>query len=359
MNKILLTTGGTGGHIFPMLSLSTELKKVNNNNIKIITDQRAIKYINSDDIIIIKSDSPFRKKGLFHFILTILKIFISTIRSLIFIISFRPKIIVGSGGYVSVPVLLASVILRKKFLLYETNSVLGRVNRIFLPFCDKLLSGYKTIYNFPEKYKKKFNYIGQLVRAEFLNISHNNSIEKIPEEKKLKILVLGGSQGAKVFGERLPSCFKVLREQKINIGISQQIHKDQLESLNDYYKKNFDMSVDLFVFKKNIYQYINEADLIICRSGSSTLSELSILKKPFIAIPLPTALDNHQFFNADYFKKMGCCWIVDEKNDNFNDEIIKIIKEIYCSSDLYKNIKGNYDKLKIVNGTENFIKELI
>lgn len=67
MNKILLTTGGTGGHIFPIMSLSTELKKVNNNNnIKIITDQRAIKYINSGDIIIIKSDSPFRKKGLFH-----------------------------------------------------------------------------------------------------------------------------------------------------------------------------------------------------------------------------------------------------------------------------------------------------
>ena len=110
----------------------------------------------------------------------------------------------------SAPVLLAALIMRQNFILYETNSVLGRVNRLFLPFCEKLLSGYLEIKKLPKKYEKKFFHVGQLVRNEFIEMSKINSSIK-QKNKVLNILILGGSQGAKVFGEKLPRCFKEFR----------------------------------------------------------------------------------------------------------------------------------------------------
>ena len=135
MAKILLSTGGTGGHIFPIYSLYSKLKKMKEiEDIKIMTDERAKNFLSVDDIMIITSDSPFRKRGIIHLIKTFFYIFISTLKCIFFLISYKPKIIVGSGGYVSAPVLLAALIMRQNFILYETNSVLGRVNRLFLPF---------------------------------------------------------------------------------------------------------------------------------------------------------------------------------------------------------------------------------
>ena len=169
MTKILLSTGGTGGHIFPILSLYKKLNKMKEiEDIKIMTDERAKIFLNTADIVIIKSDSPFRKSGHNTHDKNFFLYFYFYFKVHFFLISYKPKIIVGSGGYVSAPVLLAALILRKNFILYETNSVLGRVNRLFLPFCEKLLSGYLEIKKLPKKYKNKFFHVGQLVRNEFL-----------------------------------------------------------------------------------------------------------------------------------------------------------------------------------------------
>jgi len=255
MTKILLSTGGTGGHIFPILSLYSKLKNIKEiEDIKIMTDDRAKKFISSEDIKIIRSDSPFRKKGTIHVLITLYYIFVSTIKCIYFLIFYKPQIIIGSGGYVSVPILLASLILRKNFILYETNSVLGRVNRLFLPFCKKLLSGYLEIKKLPKKYEKKCFYIGQLVRSEFLEISKAKSSIKL-KNRILNILILGGSQGAKFFGENLPRCFSNLDSNKIKLSIKQQVRKDQIFKINEFYK-NTKFEVSLFEFENNIHNYI-------------------------------------------------------------------------------------------------------
>ena len=359
MTKILLSTGGTGGHIFPILSLYTKLKKMREiEDIKIMTDERANNFLNNDDIVIIRSDSPFRKAGAIHLIKTFSYILISTLKCLYFLISYKPKTIIGSGGYVSVPVLLAALILRKNFVLYETNSVLGRVNRLFLPFCEKLLSGYLEIKKLPKKYEKKFFHIGQLVRNEFMEISKINSPIK-QKNKVLNILILGGSQGAKVFGEKLPRCFKDLDSSKIQLSIKQQVQKHQMLKINDFYKKNLQFKISLFEFEKNIHDYIYESDVVICRSGSSTIAELSVLNKPFIAIPLPSSLDNHQYFNAKHYYDKNCCWLLDENSEDFEDKMINILRDIYNSDALLKNKQNNLIKLNKKNAIENFIKHIL
>lgn len=363
MKKIILTTGGTGGHIFPMISLYQKLKEDSRvNEIRIITDDRAKKYIDIKKIKIIKSDSPFRKKGIFHFFKCLILVFFSTIYCLIFLSIFRPSIVVGSGGYVSLPVLLGALILRKKFVLYETNAVLGRVNKLFLPFCIKLFSGYPDIKGFPIKYKKKFIHVGQLVRDDFIIFSHENiSIEKEKynnDSKIFNVLILGGSQGAKVFGEKLPKCFKILSDESFKLSIHQQIQKNQIDILKEFYKNQNNIFVELFEFKKNIKDYINNADVVICRSGSSTLSELVFLNKPFIAIPFPSSLDNHQYYNAQYYEKNNCCWILDENAHDFESKIINILKDIYNSKSILEQKKNNLSNIKKINSNKNFIVEL-
>ncbi len=363
MIKILLSTGGTGGHIFPILSLYKELKKKDNiQDVKIITDNRAKKFIDFNDFKIINVDSPFRKKGIIHLIKTFFYIIYSTLKCFLIIFFFNPKIVVGSGGYVSFPVLLACILLRKRFVLYETNAVLGRVNRLFLPYCIKLLSGYPNIRGLPHKYVNKFYHVGQLVRDKFLQISNERVVTNSPDkfnDKVLNILILGGSQGAKVLGEKLPKCFKSLDEKKIKLSIKQQVQKDQLEVIRKFYNNNIKSHVLLFEFNKNIENYIIEADVIICRSGSSTIAELSILNKPFIAIPLPGSLDNHQYFNAKYFHDKDCCWLLDENTDDFEHKIITILKDIYISDDLLNDKKNNLIRLNKKNAIESFIAEIL
>ncbi len=369
MKKILLCTGGTGGHIFPMLSLYEELKK--NNNVKIITDKRALKYLDIKDVKVISSDSPYRKKSIFHMINTIFIIIYSTIKLSFFILFFRPKIIVGSGGYVSFPLLLAATILKKNFFLYETNSVLGRVNKLFLSRCSKVLSGYEKIYNFPKKYNSKFKFVGQLVRNQFLDnrdsgIFLKNRIKKT-DKKFLKILVIGGSQGAKFFGEKLPFCFRSLIEKDIYLSIDQQIQATQLDHMSNFYgniTKKFNNKyqnkfvISLFTFHKNLEEYIKKADIVISRSGSSTLSELVSLNKPFIAIPLPSSLDNHQFYNAKYYDEKNCCWILQENEMNFEIKLIRILTNVYQNQFLLETKKNNLINLKMGNPIDNFIREI-
>ena len=363
MVKILLSTGGTGGHIFPILSLYKKLKKFESiGDVKIITDNRAKKFIDFNDFKIIYADSPFRKKGIIHIIKTLFYIFFSTLKCFYIVIFFNPNIVIGSGGYVSFPVLLACLILRKKFILYETNAVLGRVNRLFLPYCEKLLSGYSIIQDFPQKYLDKFHHVGQLVRDKFLQMSNETVISKNSskiDNKVLNVLVLGGSQGAKVLGEKLPKCFKILYDNKIKLSVKQQVQKEQLNEIKTFYNKNVKFNVLLFEFNKNIEDYIIEADIIICRSGSSTIAELSILNKPFIAIPLPGSLDNHQYFNAKYYYNKDCCWLLDENTEDFEHKIVNILEDIYVSDDLLTNKKKNLNELNKKNAIEYFIAEIL
>ncbi|MEK9959728.1 MAG: glycosyltransferase, partial [Pelagibacteraceae bacterium] len=121
MRKIILCTGGTGGHIFPMMALYEELKK--ENKVKIITDKRALRYLEANqDLMIIPAESPYRKKGIVHLIKSVMIIALSIVRSFFIIVFDRPNIIVGSGGYVSFPLLMVARFLKIKFYLYETNS---------------------------------------------------------------------------------------------------------------------------------------------------------------------------------------------------------------------------------------------
>jgi UDP-N-acetylglucosamine--N-acetylmuramyl-(pentapeptide) pyrophosphoryl-undecaprenol N-acetylglucosamine transferase len=336
-NKIIIATGGTGGHIFPAYSLANYFMK-KNYNVKLTTDDRGFSYLKDcKNINIIKiNSSPLLKKNIFKTLYSLLVISFSVLRSIIFLIFNRPTIVFGMGGYSSFPVCIAASILRIKFVTYENNLIIGKANKYLLPFTEKIFVSYKSIEGIPIKYNIKILEIGNIIREEIIDSKIDNIQNKRFDD--IKILVLGGSQAAKVFAEKLPKIFEKIKNNKMAIKVYQQCQKKQNEKLSEFYKRT-KIDNEIFNFTNNILNYYSKVNLVITRSGASVLGELINLKLPFISIPLPTSTDNHQFKNAYYYKKIGFGYLVNEKD--INDQLYDLIKSIFKDKSLIKNILSN------------------
>ncbi len=323
--KIIIATGGTGGHIFPSLSLANFLKK--NYKIEIITDKRGSKYIYNNeniDLNIINSGTIF-SKNIFKIFTGFIKVIYSFFVSIFLLIKKRPKLIIGMGGYSSFPLCLAGYILKVPIIIYENNLFIGRANKFLLPLAKKILVSTDSIQGIKPKYKEKVLYVGYLIRKNILSLQQNRieNIEKI--KKNLSILIMGGSQSAKIFGEILPNILIKCFENKIKFKIYQQCLENQIENIKKIYSK-FELEYELFSFSSDMTKYYKKTDLAITRSGASSLAELTNLRIPFIAVPLPTSIDDHQFKNASYFKNKGYCFLLEERF--LSDKLFEILKDL-------------------------------
>ena len=195
--KIIFCSGGTGGHVFPAISMINSLK--NERDIIFATDKRALKYIKSIKCNIKIFDiSPLEKKKFLSNMLSLIKLFFSFIFSIYFIFKNKIDMVFGFGGYVSFPILLAAQVLKKKIYLYESNLVLGRTNKFFVNSCEKIFTNSNKIKNIPKNKLHKFIEVGNIIREEIVNFS---GINKKNKNDEITIIVLGGSQGAKIFGD--------------------------------------------------------------------------------------------------------------------------------------------------------------
>ena len=355
--KILIATGGTGGHVFPAYSLANYLKN-KKINVKVTSDKRGFKFLKDyKNLKIIKiHSSPLIKKNIFKFSFSLFIIFFSTIKSLLLLIFDRPSIIFGMGGYSSFPICIAASILRIKFVIYENNLIIGKANKFLLPFAKNIFVAYEELEGISEKYKKKVVEIGNIVREEIIN-SNSSYNEKISFDD-ISILVLGGSQGARAFADELPQIFEKLKNSEIKIKVYQQCQKSQNIQLSQFYEKA-KIDYKIFNFTNNILEYYSKSNLVITRSGASVLGELVNFKIPFISIPLPTSADNHQYKNAEFYSKKGYGYFLEEKDiknklynlivTNFKDR--SLIDNIlsnqrqYSDKDIFENLNSRIEKI--------------
>ena len=321
-NKILIATGGTGGHVFPAYSLAKNLIK-NNYKVEIATDQRGFKYLEKfkDLKLIINNSTTIFNKKIINFIMSIFIIFFSYLKSLLILYRSKPSLVFGMGGHASFTTCLAAKTLNIPFIIYENNLLLGKSNKYLMPLATKVFLAYKDAEGIDAKFKSKLVITGNIIREEILNFNKRTNLEN-----DLSILILGGSQAAKSFGEFLPRIFQQCIEKNIKINIIQQCTESQNSELEEAYKK-FQINYKLFNFTNNILEYFSEADLVITRSGSSITAELINCKIPFISIPYPYSADSHQDKNAVYFEKKGYSFLI--KENEVHNKLFPLIKLIY------------------------------
>ena len=355
--RIIIATGGTGGHVFPAYSLAKHFlaDKV---NVELISDKRGMKYLkNYRDLKITQiTSTTILKNNIFQLLFSSLIIFYSIFRSFIFLLFNRPNLVFGMGGYSSFPVCIAAKILKIPFIIYENNLHIGKANRYLLPYAKKIFVSHKELEGISEKYQKKMCEIGNIIRKEILNFQVKQNLYHY--DKKLKILVLGGSQAAKIFADKLPEIFKECKEGEMELKIYQQCLPEQNKFLTSFYK-NLNIDFEIFNFSDDISEYFSQTDMAITRSGSSMLAELVNAKIPFISVPLPTSADNHQLKNAIYYEKNEYSYLIEEKD--LNMKLFKLIKKInekrsllsqmvskqrqYSDKSVYENIDKQVNKI--------------
>ena len=350
--KIIFAAGGTGGHILPAISLMKYLsdKKY---NVLLITDERGKKYINKEnkfEFNIIRAET-YTNKNFFKKISALLRVFISILKSIFLIKKEKLDLVIGFGGYVSFPTMLASKLLMIPLVIYENNVILGRANKFLSYFSSQIFTAKDISKNLPKKIINKAHKVGSIINMGTVDqqtIKKNNDF--------FSILVLGGSQGAEVFGNIIPQVIKKLEQNGYKIKIIQQCISSQLEIIKNFYKKN-NIENYIFVFDKNISNLIYSSDVAITRCGASATAELVYALKPFIAVPLPGSLDNHQFLNAKYYENKGYCWLLEQDKFNF-ENLFNLIVETINNKNKLEDIKKNMKKEHKNNACEEVEKKI-
>tara|TARA_Y100000590_G_scaffold426594_1_gene535865 strand:- start:8246 stop:9325 length:1080 start_codon:yes stop_codon:yes gene_type:complete len=357
-NKIIFSAGGTGGHIFPAINLMKHFYQ-KGYEVLLVTDKRGENFIknHSEFKYYILKTSTTTNKNFLKKIVSSLIILYSLLKSFLFLKKEKPDLIFGLGGYVSFPICFVSKFLNLPLVIYENNMVLGRANRYLAWFSKKIFLSKNIIKYFPEKYKKKIHEVGPIINKNIINYKIS---EKQYNNENFSILVLGGSQGAKIFGEVIPSAIKLLKDEGYEIKIIQQCTPEQKNSIKEYYDKN-NIKNYVFEFDKNILDLILSSDMAITRCGASATAELAYTNTPFIAIPLPNSIDDHQYLNAKYYEKEGCCWVLEQHNfntKNLFNLIIENVKDKNKLKNIREKMKEKY-KNNVYSEIEDKIKEII
>ncbi len=347
IKKVLISTGGSGGHVIPAITIYNHLK--NTHETLISTDIRGLAYLDKNYNTLVINTPKLNNYFLLPF--SFLKILFLTVKSFFLLKKNNISILISTGGYMSLPLCLAAKILGIKIFLIEPNMVLGRANKFFLNFSRKLICYSKNLINLPSKSNEKIVTIKPLIRKEY----YESSIYQ-KQDKLFTIIIIGGSQGAKIFDDLLNKSLASIAKQ-VSIKIIHQTSVKNVNFVKDFYSQN-NIESKVFSFDHKLSEILKEGDLCITRAGASSLAELSYLNIPFVAIPLPSSKDNHQYQNAKYYKEQDCCWIIDQKkfdDQNFEKFLLELVKK----SEDYMAKKNNLQKLNYQNTWNNVNQKIL
>jgi len=347
--RILISTGGSGGHVIPATILYEHLK--DQFYLFMSTDFRGMKFLDKNKYNFDVFNVPRISKNIFLLPFQFFFIIYLIIKSIFYLRKRRINILISTGGYMSLPLCLASKILNIKIFLFEPNMILGRSNKFFIKSCDKIFCYSTKIKNFPKKHIKKISVIPALLRKKFYDVKKAEGIDK-----NINLLIIGGSQGAKIFDTLIKSTIIELSK-KFIIQIYQQTNLTNFENLKKFYIDN-NINYKLFDFNEDLPNFMSRSNICITRAGASTLAELVFLNLPCIAIPLPTSKDNHQLENAFFYNKIGCNWILNQ-NEIHNATIANKLINIIVNKEEYLDKKINMKNYSYQNTWNNINQKII
>ena len=356
--RVVISAGGTGGHIYPAVAIINKIKEMEPNSefLYIGTHNRmekelipslGIPYEEIEVTGLIRKFTLENIRSLTRFIK-------ARKRCLDLIKEFNPDVVIGAGGYVTAPVMWAASKLGCKTFIHEQNSVVGLSNKYLSKYVDKVgVSFESTLKEFP---KDKVVLTGNPCSEKAVNTKKANKEDfGLSLDKKLVLIVMG-SLGSKTVNDKMVEFVYGFRNKNYDV---------LFVTGNSYYEKvktrRFPDNVKVVPFIENLPSIMKCCDLMVSRAGASTMSEISALGIPTIFIPSPYVTNNHQFKNANDLVSSGAALMLEEKDLN-KTMFIKMIDDLFKDVDRYNEIKDNVSKLGIVDSSSRIydvLKDLI
>jgi UDP-N-acetylglucosamine--N-acetylmuramyl-(pentapeptide) pyrophosphoryl-undecaprenol N-acetylglucosamine transferase len=308
---VLLAAGGTGGHLFPAEALAHALK-ARGVAVELVTDERALRYgdtFPARAMHTIPAGTP-RGGSMIDRGVALARLALGVVVALRHIRRLKPSVVVGFGGYPTVPPLLAASLLGVPTLLHEANGVMGKANRFLAPRVSAIAAGF-PLGDAPVAMQGKVTVTGNPLRPNALAAAS----EPYPEDDgKLRLLVTGGSQGARVMADIVPAAVAALPDDlRTRLVVTQQTRAEDIARVTGGYERA-GVKAEIAPFFSDLPLRIARAELVIARAGASTVSELAAIGRASILVPLPHALDQDQASNAAMLQATGAAEVVRQEN---------------------------------------------
>jgi len=335
--KVLIAAGGTGGHLYPALAIASYLKEVDSaNHILWVGGGRELEFkiVSSEGFKFKKiSIQSYPRTLSIKWVVFWLNLGVSFAQSLGILLWFKPQVVVGMGSFHSYPVVMLAFFLGIPTLICEQNVHPSLSNRFLCRWVSKIAISFpQTKDFFPLKVRDKIHFTGNPLRSQIFKVKREEALKKLGLDKdKFTLLFAGGSQGAHTLNLSAIEAIKLLEKE----GFSDKIQiifitgKNDLKWVEESSKTIKTKSLILSYLNQMEYAY-NASDLIICRSGATTISEITVLGLPAILIPYPCATEEHQLKNAKVLQKRGATSIITEEEisgEKLKENILKLIND--------------------------------
>lgn len=356
--RVLLAGGGTAGHINPAISIADTIKANEpDSEFLFVGTKRGMESSlvpKSGYDISFVDVSGFKREITLKNAFAVLKALGAVGKCRRIIKKFKPDIVVGTGGYVSGPLLFAATMLKIPTLIHEQNVFAGLTSKMLSDKVDTVCISF-------EESRKRFNkaknvvLTGNPIRRELFDLTYHQAREKLGIDQKPFLVSFGGSLGAARINESMVEYIKTLKDDSFNIlfATGEREFDNVQKSLNGIEKQG----VKVVKYIYNMNEVMQAADLLVCRAGAITVSELNALGKPSVLIPSPNVTDNHQFFNAKALVDKGAALMIEEK-DLDNEKFCFTINNLLKNKEKLENMSTLSKKMGIKNANELIYNEI-
>jgi UDP-N-acetylglucosamine--N-acetylmuramyl-(pentapeptide) pyrophosphoryl-undecaprenol N-acetylglucosamine transferase len=322
VKPIVIAAGGTGGHFFPAEALAAELV-ARGHRIVLMTDRRsgALKsdvFAGHESYVL--QGAGIAGRGLSRAVRAIFSLMAGTLKARLLLRDLQPAAIIGFGGYPSVAPMIAASFLRHrpKRVLHEQNAVLGRANRFLSRFADVFALGFASTARLPQGISS--HVVGNPVRPALAAL---HGVPYAPPSEKIEIFVLGGSLGARVFSDIVPTAFAALPYAvRARLHVTQQCRQEDIFRVQQAYAAA-SIDAELAPFFQDVAARYAASHLVISRAGASSCAEIAAAGRPAILVPLPGAIDDHQTANAQALAQAGAATVI--RQSDFSPEALTAI----------------------------------
>jgi len=310
---IMICAGGTGGHMFPALALAQDLKS-RDYRVVIVTDTRTVHYTKDqglDHVHVISSATI--AGGMISKAKGAMALIKGYIQSYQLIQKHKPSLVIGFGGYPSMPPMIAAQRNDIPTVIHESNAVLGKANAFLAKKAERIALSLPEMSSIDDVDRPRVVVTGNPIRADIAGL-YAHPYKTPEQDDPFHIAVMGGSLGAKVMADNVPQALSSLGDDlKSRLNIIQQCHEKDMPIVQEIYDKA-GIAVTLKPFIDNVPEVLKQSHLIVARSGASTVSEIAVAGIPAIYVPYPHHADQQQKINAQTISRVGGAWVMEEKD---------------------------------------------